>query len=144
MSPDEQDFHKEEFKALKAEVAELLKAAAGQFQYAVIGSGAIFTWLMTTHKADEVALLDIKGLATLVIWLPLVLSGLLFSLSLAAYIRIGEMGRYLAVLENDLGHPQRGWEKAFRRHPATIGPIFFWGWLVLIAGDWAAAIIFTK
>jgi hypothetical protein len=72
------------------------------------------------------------------------LVGSVFSLALAVYIRIGEMARYLEKLENDLGHHDRGWEKEFRGHPSTIGPIFFWGWIVLIAGDWVIAILFTK
>jgi hypothetical protein len=145
ITKEQQEFHKTEFAALKSEIAELLKASAAHFQYAVIGSGAIFTWLMTGHKAEggEPAL-PIGPFASLALWLPLILSGLIFSLSLAAYIRIFEMGQYLKTIENALGHPMLGWEKRFGELPPTIGPIFFWGWLFLIAGDWAVAVIFTR
>src|SRR5690348_13125423 len=50
-------FHQAEFTAIKSEIAELVKASSANFQYAVLASGGIFTWIVTAgHAKDQAAL----------------------------------------------------------------------------------------
>ena len=102
-------------------------------------------YMLCHCKTDEIPLIKLQpDLVTFGLWLPLILSGLFFSLSLAIYIRIGEMARSLSVLEQVLGNTQLGWEKEFRKHSPTLGPIYFYGWVVLLVSDWIGAILLTR
>jgi hypothetical protein len=126
-------FHRAEFVALKSEITEIIKAAAANFQYAVVGSATIFTWIATSDRAADVDLLP------LAVWLPFLLSALFFSLSRGLYVRLLEIARYLRRLEDSLGSNDLGWEKEYSAHPSTIGPLYFYGWICLLAGDWFLA-----
>jgi hypothetical protein len=140
---EESEFHLSEFTSLKSEIAEMVKATAANFQYAVIASAGVFTWIVT---ADE-----IRGHTPRVplryeiipygIWLPFLLSTLLFSLSVGLYVRISEMAIYLRRLEDALGSRELGWEKMFSGHPGILGPLYAYGWILLLGGDWALALL---
>ena len=69
---DPKAFHEAEFTALKSEIVELVKAAAANFQYAVLSSGAIFAWIVAARsKSDEVSLIKFRSdLLPLALWLP--------------------------------------------------------------------------
>lgn len=143
LSTAQGDFHKAEFVALKAEVAEYLKSSAANFQTAVVASGGIFTWLVTAshaHGATPVIPVD-ECYLKFGFLLPLAFASLLFWLSLAAYVRIHEIGRYLRCIEDTIGHKSLGWEKHFLKRPAMFGPLFFTAWLILLAGDGLLALL---
>src|SRR5262245_49136940 len=94
------DYHFEEFKALKAEVAELVKSSTGHLPYALLASGAIYGWLLTAKCADastQVMLADLKLMRSA--WLiPLFISLCFGLLALAAYLRIKQYRDYLMQL----------------------------------------------
>jgi hypothetical protein len=135
-------FHLAEFNALKSEVAEIIKAASANFQYAAVGSAAIFTWIATSNRSmDHQPIFNINPeLLPLTLWIPFLLAALFFSLSSALYIRLSEMARYLRRLEDALGLKDLGWEKEYSAHPGTIGPLYFYGWVCLLAGNWFLAL----
>ncbi len=142
LSGTEVAFHQAEFVALKSEIAEIIKAAAANFQYAVVGSAAIFTWIATSDRApDHKPIIPVNSnLLAQAVWLPFLLSALFFSLSGGLYIRLIEVARYLRRLEGALGSNELGWEKDYSTHPPTIGPLYFYGWMCLLAGDWFLAV----
>jgi hypothetical protein len=124
------DFHKIELQSLKAEIAELIKASSTNYQYAIAGSVGVFTWLVTVKSADASETILRNAL-----WLPFLLASLLFSLSVGQNFRIGQMGQYLHLVEQRFSEPQLGWEKALRRLPPILRPIYFVGWIVLLIVD---------
>jgi hypothetical protein len=140
-SPGQISFHQAEFTSLKSEIAELVKAADSNFKYAVVASAGVFTWIATADKVQgHTSLLPLNlSLMRYSVWLPFLLSGLLFSLSAALFIRLNEMAGYLHKIEGALGSYRLGWEEYFRNHPATLGPIYLYGWIVLLTGDWLLA-----
>jgi hypothetical protein len=73
------------------------------------------------------------------VWLPFLLSALFSSLSSGLYIRLLEVAKYLRRLEDALGSKELGWENEYSHHPSTIGPLYFYGWICLLAGDWFLA-----
>jgi hypothetical protein len=113
-----------------------MAAIASSYQYAVLGSMGIVTWLFTQNTATMN-----KVLLSNVVWLPFVLSGLLFSLSMAQYLRLGQMGRYFHQIEQSLGAPKLGWENWQRNFPATVLPVFFVGWALLLLVDFFVAVL---
>jgi hypothetical protein len=135
-------FHRAEFEAFKSEITEIIKAAAANFQYATVGSAAIFTWIATSDRAaDHKPIIPVNpDLLPQAVWLPFLLSALFFSLSSGLYIRLLEVVRYLRRLENALGSNELGWEKDYSAHPPTIVPLYFYGWICLLAGDWFLAV----
>jgi hypothetical protein len=50
-----------------------------------------------------------------------------------------EVTKYFRHLEDALGSKKLGWEKEYSKHPSTIGPLYFYGWVCLLAGDWFLA-----
>jgi hypothetical protein len=124
-------FHQAEFSALKAEVAELIKSVATNFQYATLGSIGVIAWMITETPKSR---LDTASLH-IGLWLPFVLASFLASLSAAQYIRLGEMAIYLFRLEGALSASGLGWERFFRSRARTIGIVYFIGWAILIGAD---------
>jgi hypothetical protein len=51
LSETQASFHQAEFDALKSQMTEIVKAAGTNFQYAAVGSAAIFTWIATSDRA---------------------------------------------------------------------------------------------
>lgn len=92
-------FHQAEFIALRSEVAEIVKAAGANFQYALVGSAAVFTWIATSGRVkDQESLLPLNPeLLRLTVWLPFLLWAFFFAFSSALYIRMAEIGRYLGA-----------------------------------------------
>jgi hypothetical protein len=141
-SDGEAAFHQAEFSALWSGVAEIVRAAGANFQYALVGSAAVFTWIATSGRVkDQEPLLPLNpDLLRLTVWLPFLLSAFFFAFSSALYIRMTEITRYLRRLEDALGSKSLGWEKEYVRHPHTISPLYVYGWFCLLAGDWYLAV----
>jgi hypothetical protein len=96
-------FHMAEFSALEAEIAEMMKAASTNLQYALAASGGITAWLLSAKapKAGETLLVpagpDQLRYAFL---LPLLLSVAFGTIAAAASRRIGDKVEYLKLLED--------------------------------------------
>jgi hypothetical protein len=145
IAPDQKklvDFHQAEFVSLKSEIAELVKATAANYQYAVLASAGVFTWLFTAeHKEGSTLIVHLdKTIVIYAVWIPLIITALFLWLTCGLYIRISEIARYLRRLEDALGSCNLGWEKAFEKHPGTLGPIYAFGWFLLLVGDWLLAL----
>jgi hypothetical protein len=136
------NFHRAEFEVLHAEIAELIKFNTANFQYALLASGGIFAWLAATYTPKEASVRwPVSANWASYAWLlPLILSCLLSTLSLATYFQIKRLGRYLAILEDSLGDKSIGWEKFFRRRAETRMTYYFIAWVALLIGDFLVAI----
>jgi hypothetical protein len=131
------EFHQAEFVSLRSEIAELVKTAAANFQYAVVGSAGVFAWMATADRIkDHTPIFGFgPALTHYGVWLPFILSSLFCSLSFALLIRINETARYLRRVEDAIGSEKLGWEKEFAGHPGTLGWIYLYGWLFLLSGN---------
>lgn len=141
LSPAQAIYHQAEFSSIKTEIAELVKTIASNFQYAVIGSAGVFTWITAAETVmGHKPLISINPeYIEYTLWLPFMLSGLFCSLSAGLYVRLTEMAKYLWRLEDVMGSGELGWERMFYGHPGTLGPIYLYGWLLLLAGDFLLA-----
>lgn len=135
-------FHQSEFNSLKSEVAERIKSVAENFQYALVSSAAIFTWLLVHGPGADDHSVNADGAKALLdsaarwgIWLPAVISFLFVLFSAASYSQIGTMGRYMAEIEKKLGHASLGWEKRWRKRQPILGTIYAMAWLILFLGN---------
>jgi hypothetical protein len=129
-------FHQAEFTALKSEIAELVKAAASNFQYAILASGGMFAWLLTSDLKTLAQRDAARGeLMSTAVFLPYGVSALFGALSLAGFVRIGEMATYLRALEKKLACSPFGWETYFSEHKIMMGAVFSFGWVLLLGGD---------
>jgi hypothetical protein len=134
-------YHQAEFVTLKAEVADMLKTMSSNFQYAILASAGVFTWLASADHIvghDPIVRLN-EELVRQAVWLPFLVSSFFFSLSMALYGRLSEMRKYLTRLEQALGAKGLGWEVAFSKRPVTLAAIWGCAWFVLIAGNYALA-----
>jgi hypothetical protein len=141
LAPENQNritFHMAEFSALKAEIAELVKVASTNLQYALAATGGITAWLLTTKvpNADEKLLFPVH-LAQLrySFLLPLLLSIAFGTLAGAAYSRINDKAVYLRLLEDWLRAAGLGWERTFKARPRTLGALYFTTWIGLLVVD---------
>jgi hypothetical protein len=50
-----------------------------------------------------------------------------------------EMGHYIKKLEDTLGDSRLGWEKQLKKEHHIISPIYLYGWIALLTGDWILA-----
>jgi hypothetical protein len=126
-------FHMAEFTALKAEIAEQVKAAAANFQYALIASGGVIAWLSTKDKPTSPTLVELAW------WVPVILSVFFGALSLVTMFRLGFTGTYILELEKRLAVNGHGWETYFRTRSRLFGLLYVIAWVVLIGGTlWLA------
>ena len=103
LSTDELEFHLEEYKILKAEIAELFKQVGDHASLALSVGGALAAWLVANSAA-------VRG-SPLVWFLPVLTSSVLGLLALSKFLRMMTKGRYLRKLEDALGSSEFGWEK---------------------------------
>jgi hypothetical protein len=134
-------FHLEEFKALKAEIAEDLKLISANFQFAVILSGGIAAWMLAKDhvipKGTEQAAFVIAS------WLPLLFSALFGFTVWAISRRFDIKGGYIRTLEGNFRFDDLGWEHAwdFRKH--SVGKMVWAQWSFLGLLDLALGSVFT-
>jgi hypothetical protein len=153
--PQQLTYHMEEFKALKAEIAELIKVAYGHLSYALLASAGIYSWLLTSKCASGASsekLLFHTDKLHLLWLLPLIVSLIFATLAGTAYLRIGHIGQYIDQLETlfalrvesdnlDEAETPLGWERSFARRAPIVSGIYFVAWMVLLAGNIVIAIL---
>jgi hypothetical protein len=146
LHPDDEHrvaFHMAEFSALKSEIAELVKVASSNLQYALAVSGGITAWLLTTKapEAGEKLLFPMTAgnLRYAAFVLPLVVSAVFGALASAAYQRIGQKGCYLRDIEDHLRAEGLGWERRFEARPRALGGLYSAAWFGLMMFDLAVA-----
>jgi hypothetical protein len=99
------EFHLEEYKALRGELLSRLQVIHDIQRGIAIGAVAIYAWVATQTRGDELPLLPL-----LAAWLPVILAVAGNRELRANSGRIHELGWYLARLEERLGNAGLGWE----------------------------------
>jgi hypothetical protein len=126
----------EEFKALKSEIAELVKSTASYLQYAILASAAVYAWLATAKisKPEEgVHIFFSSHLLEFAAFLPSILSIVFGMLTFGSYKRISEKGDYLAVLEQQFRLSTRlGWQNKRKDASRLVRWSYVLGWSTLI------------
>lgn len=134
-------FHLEEYKSLRAEIAANIKAGFDAYLYALVSNGGIMAWLLT-HRADLLTYDPVvQRFAGMVPLLVTILAAILTSFHIRNMQRIAG---YLTRLERRIGAADLGWEGFhIETHDRTMGMrlpramALFWPLLVL--GDIAFA-----
>jgi hypothetical protein len=109
----QREFHIEEFKALRAEIAAGVSRSVAILQYVLLISAILYSFLIGFNRA-EIAATPIRQLAFFIVWsIPSACSilGAIVCYGAATYIRT--IGGYLATLENRIGYSELGWERHF-------------------------------
>lgn len=135
-------FHMEEFKSIKAEIAELVKTTYANLQYAILTSGGLFAWLFTTIRspsavtpsAPAAPAVPVADLAV-VAFLPMIISVAFGLLSVAAYMRVVTKWSYIARLEQTMAAPPLGWERSGVSKARLIFWVYSSAWTLLAGFD---------
>lgn len=125
------DYHIEEFKALKAEIAELVKATHAHMTYALLASGGIYSWLLTS-KASEINARLVISEPWLICLVPLLITVGFGLLTWLSYTRIGLKGAYIATLEEYFAVRPLGWEMRFEKEQTTLAHAHTGIWIGLL------------
>jgi hypothetical protein len=117
LTPQQLQYHLEEYKALRAEVLAHEKSSVDVYLYAVVASGGIAAWLLT-HRTELLlyGVYAVKGAAVI----PFFVAVMAFSWSRVFNSIIGNVARYGREVEQRLAAPGLGWE-TFLSAGADIG-----------------------
>ncbi|MGE8064807.1 hypothetical protein [Pseudomonas sp. NPDC089569] len=135
MSPDQRDFHVEEFRQLKAEISTMLERIASLFKYGLIGSAAIYSWFLTNPLKSEFN--DVLVFASLIPPAMVFFFGLL---ALVTFWQVDVMGQYLLKIEKALGDQSLGWETHMRTTRGYLLPMLLIFYLLLLGSEIGIAI----
>lgn len=131
------EFHLEEFKQLKSEIAILLRRIETLIRLALFGGAAIYAWILTHISESSVSAVGIKSLEFLEVatFLPPVL--LFFSASLCAlsYNHVNIMARYIVRLEVLLGYASYGWEQYWSGPPRVLTKALVAFFIILLVAE---------
>lgn len=111
MSDHAEDFHIEEYRALRNEMLQLFKELNDSFRFYLTGISAIIAWLLTLPE-------PVPGDMWLRIassWIPLVLVVIHWVSTSRQAATIRNLGNYLARLEDRFGDPDLGWQRSRER-----------------------------
>jgi hypothetical protein len=124
MDTKEDEFHLEEYKQIRTEVAGLLTRIEQLFRYSILVSATVFAWLLSTTLGAETlsdACLKVPQIfAKFAILIPSTFILIAGVMALIAVLRVSQMGRYLRVLEQLLGRRNLGWEGFMFHKPKTL------------------------
>lgn len=112
MGEDAQNFHIEEYRALRAEMLYLFKELNDSFRFYLTGISAIIAWLLTLSPPQPADVWLRIGSA----WIPCVLVIILAISTARSAASIRNIGNYLWRLEDHYGQADLGWQKASERH----------------------------
>jgi hypothetical protein len=138
----EDAFHMEEYKQLRAVVLSLLARLDAVFQYAVIGSAVVYSWVvvqgfgMSKSSPSSPCFRLPQPVIHIGSLIPPVLVFIMGLFALTTWLRIWEMGKYLGRLEDllgssDGGENRLGWEH--RKGSSGAMPLTLFAWVVLLA-----------
>jgi hypothetical protein len=122
------DYTIKEFENLKREMDNTIKEIWNMERYALLATGAIWTWGIPNSQT-----LLYSGLVK---WLPLILNGLFIIRVFSMYRHVARISDYILMQENSLFQKELRWERSFRKNAtqftAATGFIF---WGILMAGS---------
>jgi hypothetical protein len=128
-SYQEFEFHIEEYRTLRAEISELLNESRAIERYVLLGSGAVWAWLVTKNNSN---------LPLLSWWIPLFFSFFGAFRSYALWRAISRAGEYIRILEEILLKTDKvkGWEtwisQSDRQAYLLISAKIYWSILLVI------------
>ncbi|HWZ63637.1 MAG TPA: hypothetical protein VNX02_11485 [Steroidobacteraceae bacterium] len=148
LTQNQLNFHMEEYRQLRAEVASLLARIETLLRYSLVASAAVYAWLIAQSVGFVV---DASGQSysclrlphELLIygwWIPpafVVLAGLGAGVT---RWRVREMSEYLSQLEKETGLvPPLGWEAFLKGKPSTMTATTVGVWLLVLFATGAAS-----
>jgi hypothetical protein len=157
LTPEEREFHIEEFKQLKSEVTGILSSINALARYAIVVPAGVFAWLAVQGLgvAPQVAgqpaaspwCLKLPRDLYKIAWhIPAAFAILCGLAALVGIARVVEMGDYIGKLEAQLGRSSLGWESELkhrgelnkRRLPivTSLGFVF---WIAIVASTCCVA-----
>jgi hypothetical protein len=137
---EQQEFHIEEFKQLRIEIAGLIARIETLGKYSLAVAAAVYSWLVTQSlgvTSYGVICTKLGKTITLVSYswyIPFAVALLAGLMGLVAFLRVLDMGAYLARLESALGHSLLGGEKFFAKKPWIISATTCLTWVALLVG----------
>lgn len=137
------EFHIEEFRQLKSEIAALLLRIGSLFRYSMLSSTLIYSWLLTTITGlsnDGICLKISAEFAMYAAFIPPLYVGTSFILARYTYLHIKTVAAYLRRVESFLGILELGWEKYWSEGKPTLTNFFLSVWLWLLAGCFLVSI----
>ncbi len=136
------DFHLEEYKQLKSEVAGLMVRIETLARYCLVVAAGVFSWLVTqgvgAGMKEKWCLKLPSELLAYAWYIPFIFSVLSGFAAFAAFWRGQEMGEYLRRLEAMLAQDGQAWEAYLAPKLSILtatGSVF---WLVLLLATFAA------
>ena len=145
MTNGQAEFHFEEYKQIRAEVIGLLGRIEQLFRYSILVSASVTAWLLTStlgaYSANTACVKiprDFAAYGWLISPAFVLVAGLMAGVTM---LRVVQMGRYLRMLEHQLGRRHIGWE-SFMAHKswvltASMGAV----WVLLLGLSVGAAVL---
>lgn len=141
------EFHMEEYRQLRAEVASLVARIETLLRYSLVASAAVYAWLVV----QSVGLIDKAGqvypclrlpenLLVYGWWIPPVFVVLAGFGAVVTRIRVAHMGVYLLKLEQEMGRSTLGWEEFLKKKAPTITATTVGVWLLLFGATVLASL----
>jgi hypothetical protein len=116
LTPAQLQFHMEEYKSLRAEIAMCIKAQFDAFLYALVSNGGIMAWLLT-HRDDLAAygFWEQKFIALV----PVLVTALALLWTFYYTKNIQRLSAYIRLIERRAGAPGLGWDNFLSDMPDT-------------------------
>jgi hypothetical protein len=136
MQESEFEFHLEEYKQIRSEVASLLSRVELLLRYSLVAAASVYAWLISQSVglSDKGPCLRLpSSLLSYGWWIPpafILLAGLT---AIVTYIRIRQMGGYLRNIEDAIGISKLGWEKYLKTKKPLVTPATAIVWALLLA-----------
>ena len=135
MEQRERDFHLEEYKQIRAEMAALLARVESLFKYSLIVTATIYAWLIVQSVGLSETLKPCLRLPYPLLghgWkIPPVFVLFAGLIAFATYWRVRQMGEYLLRIEKDLGSASLGWEAFLKEKKPMVTSTTAAGWVLL-------------
>lgn len=133
----QKDFHLEEYKQIRGEVAILLTRVENLFRYSLIVTATIYAWLIVHSvglTSESKVCLKLPASLLNPGWLiPPMFVFLASLIAFAAYWRINQMGSYLEMIENTIGISTLGWQKFLKTKKPVVTGTTIAIWVLLLA-----------
>lgn len=152
MGEEQHEFHLEEFKQLKGEIAVLLGRIDTLARYALLVAATVFSWLTTQGigVAPDGAWCNKVPLRIFrqAWWIPLAFSALSGMAAVLALCRAMQMGAYIKKIEQRMAAHGLGWEHSLEKKTSvlTLAGVVFWAILFLATGlvAWRADLVLDE
>jgi hypothetical protein len=135
LATTEQQFGIESYKQIRGEVGILLTRIENLFRYCVLGSAAVFAWLLTQAFGVTNGRLCAKlpkEVLLIAWWVPVGIILLCGVLAFGTHLRVMQMSVFLYRCENMLGNSSLSWERFLRPKPSLFFTMTLVAWTLLL------------